>query len=410
MKNSFRSQAKLFLLIALVSLSSGICSSEDEGPELPVASTIEMEFPKSELTVGQTINLSAKVKDNLGNLLNDQPLIWETSNPEVLSVDVDGVAEAKSPGRATVEVKTQSGVRTSQDFIVIESIAEPHSFEVEPAEINIEQGEKVQIEMTVFDIEGIEIENPQILYKSYDEQICIVDETGLVEGLRPGSTKIHIEVSNKFTEIPVTVSSEDLVVSRIEVTPQNISANRGDQVQFSAKAFDQYNQEMPDVIFDWRSSNGCIASNDDLGLTSAYTPGNARITASVGDISAYGTISVLKSEVLEAETFEGTWNMCIEETGNHFAKLELVLEESSENTRNYSGEITLSDGSKLTLRGDEFIPNRRLTIGWSQFIQVSERTSTITNGKFIDEFSISGRFFDAITLVANDVRLSKVEE
>ncbi|ERM80451.1 hypothetical protein P872_21700 [Rhodonellum psychrophilum GCM71 = DSM 17998] len=414
MKKSFRSQANFILLIATVILTSGMCTSEEEDitPELPVASSIEMEFPKSELTVGETMNLKALVKDNEGNTMNNQTLTWTSSNPNVISVDSGGLAQAKSSGTASIEVKNQTGIKVAHNFNALEPEAEspkePHRFEVTPSEIIIEVGQKVQVEIKVFDIDGVEIENPEILYKSHDEQVSTVSDGGLVEGLRAGSTEIHFEVSAKSSKIPVTVTSEDLVLTKIEVFPKTISGKRGEQIQFSAKGFDQFDQEMSGITFDWKSSNGCLANIDEVGLVSAYTPGNARMTASVGEISSYGTISVSKSEKLVAENFEGKWNICEESNGNNFAVIELAIESSNDITRSYKGEIKRFDGSSFIVMGIESIPDKSISINWVEEIQGGARTFIISAGTFIDEFAIKARHTDRRTLTTYDVRLSKL--
>jgi uncharacterized protein YjdB len=404
-------------LLTALSLSSVGCSSEEEyiAPELPVASSIEMQIPKSELTVGETINLTAIVKDNLGNIMDGQPLIWTSSNPNVISIDSDGLAEAKSEGTASIEVKTQTEVKVASNFTVImpeveDSPQEPHSFVVTPEEIIIEIGQKVQIEIKVFDIEGDEIENPEILYKSLDEQVSTVSDSGLVEGIRVGSSKILIEVSNKSTEVPVTVISEELVLSKIEVSPNNISADRGDQVQFSVKAFDQFDQEMSGITFDWTTSNGCRASIDEDGLAYVYTPGNVRMTASVGEISGFGTIAVSKSENLEAESFEGKWSICRESNGDNFATVELKIESTNDITRLYEGELNRPDGSTYIIRGTESIASKSIAIDWDEIVQGGARTFSIVGATFIDEFAVEARHNDRRTLETYDVILSKIEE
>ena len=415
MKKKFQTKAKLILMIAAVSLSSGICSSEEEdmAPDLPVATLIEMEFPNSELTVGETVNFTALVKDSQGNILSDQILSWTSSNPNILSINSSGLAEAKSKGTANIEVANQTGVKVAHEFTVIEPEAEPqepHSFEITPTEIIIEIGQKVQIEMKVFDIEGDEIENPEILYKSYDDQVSTVSDIGLVEGIRAGSTKIHIEVSNKSAEIPVTVTSKDLVLSKIEVTHNNNSLKRGEQVQFSAKGFDQFDQEMSEITYEWTTSNGCIASIDEDGLASGYTPGNVRIYASVGEITGSVLISVPKSDNLYAESFEGKWSMCKESDGNNIAIVELELDGTNNDiTRMYKGTIKYPDGTSINVRGNENIAGKSISISWSVFIQGGERTALISNGTFIDELAVTARHTDRLT-PTYDVRLSKIEE
>ncbi len=68
-------------------------------------------------------------------------------------------------------------------------------------------------------------------------------------------------------------------VARVEVLPATVTINAGAQQQFTAKAYDASNNEIPGVIFTWQSSNTNVATIDQNGLASGLAPGTTEIRA-----------------------------------------------------------------------------------------------------------------------------------
>ena len=85
-------------------------------------------------------------------------------------------------------------------------------------------------------------------------------------------------------------------VARIEVSPASAAIETGKQQQFTAKAFDSGNNEIPGVIFSWNSSNTAVATVDQNGLAAGVSPGAAEIRATGrGLTSAPATLTVAPS-------------------------------------------------------------------------------------------------------------------
>jgi uncharacterized protein (TIGR03437 family) len=68
-------------------------------------------------------------------------------------------------------------------------------------------------------------------------------------------------------------------ISRIEVSPPSASVNAGARQQFTARAFDAGNNQVPGVIFSWRSSDTSVATIDQNGLAGSVAAGAAEIRA-----------------------------------------------------------------------------------------------------------------------------------
>jgi plastocyanin len=95
-----------------------------------------------------------------------------------------------------------------------------------------------------------------------------------------GGTQIH-----GSTDITIQGGSQ---LARIEVTPGEVTLRRGDAQQFTAKAFDARNNEIPiDPI--WATSGGTINSD---GLYTSTTTGGFTVTASIEGSSVTGAATV----------------------------------------------------------------------------------------------------------------------
>jgi hypothetical protein len=74
-------------------------------------------------------------------------------------------------------------------------------------------------------------------------------------------------------------SSCATAVARVEVSPSSATINVGAQQQFTAKAFDAGNNEVPGVIFSWQSSDTNVATIDQNGLATGKAAGSTEIRA-----------------------------------------------------------------------------------------------------------------------------------
>ena len=82
-------------------------------------------------------------------------------------------------------------------------------------------------------------------------------------------------------------------ISHILISPVSATLAVNEQFQFVARAFDQTEKELSNVIFTWRSNETAIATVDSNGLSKAIAAGAAEITASARGVkSAPSVITV----------------------------------------------------------------------------------------------------------------------
>jgi uncharacterized protein (TIGR03437 family) len=73
---------------------------------------------------------------------------------------------------------------------------------------------------------------------------------------------------------------------RIDVSPSSTTVDAGAKQQFTARTVNANGDDVPGVIFSWRSSNASVATVDQNGLATTFTAGSTEIRA-----SAHGTES-----------------------------------------------------------------------------------------------------------------------
>ncbi len=169
-----------------------------------------LEIPSKEihLKVGETSAINAHV---LPENATNQNIIYLYDDSEVASVDDDGNIEALSLGEMTIEVYSEENEYFEEVTIIVEE-KEPISVN----EIQIENGTKISL----YEGEGQQLEinvlpenaeDKTVNYSSEDNEIVSVTETGYIEALKAGTTKVTVTSTSNSS---VTASIEIEVIKK----------------------------------------------------------------------------------------------------------------------------------------------------------------------------------------------------
>lgn len=167
-----------------------------------------------EMTVGDSETLVATVKpDNA----TDKSLTWESSNPEVATVDANGKVTAVSagifangsvgPNEAMITVKSvDGGWSASCKVIVKKKTIAVTSVSLNKSEITLEPGYAEQLLATVLPEDAT---NKAVTWESSDPSIAKVYEDGKVEGHGPGEATVTVKTvdGGKTAACKVTVNA-----------------------------------------------------------------------------------------------------------------------------------------------------------------------------------------------------------
>lgn len=205
------------------------------------------------LNVGDTVKLNATVTPEDAS---DKTIAWESSNPDVVSVDADGNIKALKAGKATITVTTNDGEFTAKVEITVNEKAE--------------EAEKVEEE---------------------------VDDSSK-EPVKPEKEPSKEDSENKpngdsTEEKPNTPSEETIKVNGVSLNKTNLNlyVNESAKLTANIKPNNASNKKVT-----WISSNPDVASVDANGNVKALKEGTATITVTTkdGNYAASCTVTVSK--------------------------------------------------------------------------------------------------------------------
>lgn len=236
------------------------------------------------LKATESVQLTATV---LPETTTDKTVTWSSSNPNVAEVNFSGLVTAISVGEATVTATNSAG-QTAE--IVIKVIPTPvESIVLNRTSASLKVKETLNLTARVIPETATD---KTVVWTSADESIATVTQTGLVTAMSEGNTVIKAtaqdgsEVSAQCT-LSVTATS----VSNITLTangPTTLKAS--ETVQLIARV---YPETATDKSIIWSSDKPEIADVNENGLVTAFSVGEAVITAtSSNGLTAQLTVTV----------------------------------------------------------------------------------------------------------------------
>ena len=259
-------------------------------PVTPVATRIAITPASATLTsIGQTVQLTARVFDQNDNALTDATVAWTSGNTGVASVSSGGLVTAVSSG--TTRITARSGnVSQGAEVKVMQTVG---SIVIEPAEPALMAiGETVQLAATVLDINGQAIAGASVTWQSSDEAVATVNATGLVTAVNNGMASITARAGDTAQSVTVTVMQTP---AGIVIEPEDVLLTAiGQTVQLTARVIDQNDNALTDATVTWTSTDAGVASVGTGGLVTAVSYGTTRITARADSLSQSVEVRVMQ--------------------------------------------------------------------------------------------------------------------
>ena len=216
----------------------------------------------------------------------NKKVTWKSSDAAVATVDTNGKVTAVKAGEATITVTTEDGGKTATCKVTVQPKLVS---EITLAALAIYAGESKAITATV---KPDDATNKELTWKSSDESIATVDNTGKVTGKKIGTATITATArdgSGVSGSCTVTVLS---AVKTVTVTPANLIL--GQNKSYTLKATVEVFGSGTDTGVTWTSSDTTIATVDATGkVTTTDKVGTVTITAtSKADPAKKGTCTV----------------------------------------------------------------------------------------------------------------------
>ena len=225
------------------------------------------------LGVGAQVPLSAAF---LPEDSTDRVIRWSSSNPDVLTLDKNGLLKAVGEGRAFVSVFTEDGLSDGMEVLVE---AAPGALLVTPAAATIERGESMDLQLSFLNADGSVRSDIKHLvsWSSSDENVAVVDRNGRVTAISSGKCEI----------IALSDGIEAACRLQVQTTVHEVRLDRSETYLLREQAGTpiQLNWELlpadpDDTALSFTSNNTQVANVSQTGLvtlTGGY--GSAVITA-----------------------------------------------------------------------------------------------------------------------------------
>lgn len=243
----------------------------------------------NELEVGVTEQIETTI---LPEEASDKTLTYNSSKPEVASVDEKGEITTLSAGEAEITVKS-SNEEVSYTYTL--TVATPvESVAFAQAEIIVPVGGTVPAQAEVLPSDAT---HKELTYIVSDEAVVGIAEDGTITGLTVGTSTITAQTTNE-KEATTTVTVQTPVES-IAVSEQGVSVAM-DEITDLTVLYTPEDAEYGKSLT-WATSDGNIAIVDENGKVTGVNIGTATITATTETgLTATTEVSVTKKATTTA--------------------------------------------------------------------------------------------------------------
>ncbi len=183
---------------------------------IPVAPTAVAISGDTEVTKGETIQLSYATTPEKVSPSTLAGLTWASENDAVATVDQTGLVTGVAAGTAKITVTISETVKAEYSVTVSEIIA-PTAISISSTETTVEAGKTITFTATTTP----EIINVPLTWESSDTAVATVNEEGVVTGVAAGTAKITAKygtVVSDEVEITVTAAAVETVKSSYDFT------------------------------------------------------------------------------------------------------------------------------------------------------------------------------------------------
>ncbi len=280
-----------------------------------VIASLEITPVPEPLNPGQTLQLSAILRDSAGATVYGEPVAWSTSDEGVVLV-TDGRIEARQPGTASVSAsgggQTRSVevlVRSAELSPTPEREASVASVRLSPGVLSLSVGEVGSLSATALDASGRRLAGRRVSWSVADPAVASVSADGQVRALAAGTTEVVATIDGRRARGSVTVTAE--AVGTVTLSPATVNLQPGATAQLSAAVVGVRGSTLDGRPLQWRSSNETVATVSDMGVVTAQAAGTATVSAMAEGRSGQATVTVERAaqplDEAEAARQIGVW-------------------------------------------------------------------------------------------------------
>ena len=220
----------------------------------------------------------------------DKSVTWSSNNTSVATVSSSGVVTAKSPGTATITVRTNDGGKTATCTVTIrEKVISVTGVSLNTSSLTMTEGDTQTLTATVSPSNATD---KSVTWSSNNTSIATVSSSGVVTAKSPGTATITVRTNDggKTATCTVTVKAKVIPVTGISLNTSSMTMKVGETKALSATVTPS---NATDKTVTWKSSNTSVATVDSNGKVTGKSAGSATISATAGSFTANCSVTVV---------------------------------------------------------------------------------------------------------------------
>ena len=158
--------------------------------------------------IGDTLRLTAEVRDQNGNVMTGAEVAWAGGDTSVAAVDSAGLVTAAGKGTATITAASGGAAGTA----VVTVAQEVNAVTIVPATDTVAVGDTLRLGANAADANGHAVPDAEFIWASSDNSVAVVDASGLVRGAAEGVATITASSGTARGTAEITVVDADRAV------------------------------------------------------------------------------------------------------------------------------------------------------------------------------------------------------
>src|SRR5262245_8772388 len=225
-------------------------------------------------SIGDTIQLTATLKDDHGSLVSGTPS-WSVDDPTVASVDSAGTVVALKEGITTVVAA--AGERVARARVAVRPVVAAVQIQFDSS-FRVPEGEHRPASALTLDARGHALAGWPVQWSSSDSNIATIDSAGAITGVTPGRTMLEARVQGNTARIEVAVTPVAASVAVVAGKGQRAQAGHALPQPVMVQVLSRGGRPMDGVPVRFAAEP---ASTEETALTDAT--GRARSTWTLAD-------------------------------------------------------------------------------------------------------------------------------
>ena len=229
----------------------------------------KVELDKTNLTMNLDSNETLIARVRPDDTTMDKTLVWQSSDPSIVSVDQNGNLTAHKIGKTTITVTTINGLSANCDVKVIIPITE---VKLDKTKITLEKADTTTLTTTI--LPENTTEDKTITWSSENEAVAKVDKNGKITAVDAGTTNIVATTINGITaKCSVTVTSK---ITDVSLNKTTLEIEKSESETLVATIDPENTTD--DKTLTWTTSNKEVAEVNSNGKVTGKSEGTATIT------------------------------------------------------------------------------------------------------------------------------------